>query len=521
MKIRLSTPIGIIGIIIFFLCMITAAGGAQAAPVKGGSITVGLNTDITAVDPHTTVAVVDANVLGHVFEPLLAFGDNLDIHPVAAESWEVSPDYKTYTFRLIKGKAFHNGREMTAEDVKYSIERIANPATKSPRASSFKVVDRIEIKDPYTVAIHLSEPNATFGFSLADLNPIIAIVPKEEIEKQGGVFKHPIGTGPFKFVEWAPDRHVILERFDGYKGPKGSRDGLAGERIAYLDRIKFVPVPEESVSIMALLNKEIDFLQYYPPAQVEKFRNDYSKKGLVLDEVTGLSWYQIYLGVTKPITDNVKFRQACAYAIDLDVVTQAAYSGNAKVNPSVIPPQSRFWTEYHNTWYKKDIGKAKQLLKEAGYNGEEVVLDTTKKYAAMYRQAVAVHSELAAAGVNVKLNVVEWPVLIKKCSEGDFQMLSYGVGPMPNAAQAYSYLKRNKFDQVSPRIKEIWTAAEGTADLKMLQALFAEAHKIQYEQVPWIQLYNYNYLQTFWNYVKGYQAINTGFIRFWGVWLEK
>jgi peptide/nickel transport system substrate-binding protein len=520
MRIRTSA-FGFIGILVVFLCFIAAEAVAQSTPVKGGGIVVGLNTDITAVDPHTTVAVVDANVLGHVFEPLLAYTENLDIHPVAAESWEVSPDYKTYTFRLIKGKTFHNGREMTAEDVKYSIERIANPATKSPRASAFKVVDRIEVKDKYTVAIHLKEPTATFPYSLADLNPVIAIVPKEEIEKQGGVFKHPIGTGPFKFVEWVPDRYVILERYDNYKGPKGSRDGLAGERMAYLDRIKFVPVPEESVSIMALLNKEIDYLQYFPPTQVEKYRNDYSKKGLVLDEVTGLSWYQIYFGVTKPVTDNVKFRQACAYAIDLDVVTQTAYSGHAKVNPSVIPPQSRFWTDYHKTWYKKDIEKAKQLLKEAGYNGEEVVLDTTKKYISMYRQAVAVQSELAAAGVNVKLNVLEWPVLIKKCTEGDFQMLSYGAGAMPNAAQAYSYLKRNKFDQVFPKIKEIWTAAESTTDLKTLQGLFAEAHKIQYEQVPWIELYNYNYLQAYWNYVKGYKAINTGVMRFWGVWLDK
>jgi ABC-type transport system substrate-binding protein len=360
MRIRTSA-FGFIGILVVFLCFIAAEAVAQSTPVKGGGIVVGLNTDITAVDPHTTVAVVDANVLGHVFEPLLAY------------------------------------------------------------------------KDKYTVAIHLKEPTATFPYSLADLNPVIAIVPKEEIEKQGGVFKHPIGTGPFKFVEWVPDRYVILERYDNYKGPKGSRDGLAGERMAYLDRIKFVPVPEESVSIMALLNKEIDYLQYFPPTQVEKYRNDYSKKGLVLD----------------------------------------------------------------------------------------VVLDTTKKYISMYRQAVAVQSELAAAGVNVKLNVLEWPVLIKKCTEGDFQMLSYGAGAMPNAAQAYSYLKRNKFDQVFPKIKEIWTAAESTTDLKTLQGLFAEAHKIQYEQVPWIELYNYNYLQAYWNYVKGYKAINTGVMRFWGVWLDK
>lgn len=494
---------------------------AEDKPKMGGTIKVGLNTDVTAIDPHTSVAVVNAIVLNHVFEPLLAYGEKLELLPVACESWDVDSDYKVYTFHLMKGKLFHNGREMTAEDVKFSLERIMDPKI-CPRAKHFKDVDSVEVKDKYTVQINLKNSFAGFPHLLAYLNPVMAIVPKEELAKEGGVFKrHPVGTGPYMFEEWKPDRHILLKTFPDYKGPSGPRNGLGGARIAYLDEIKLVPIPEESVSIMALLNKEIDLLQYFPPKYVDKYKTDYSKKGLNLQEVPGLSWYQIYFGVTKPVTKNQKFRQACAYAVNIDKVTQAAYLGHAKSNPSVIAPSNQYRTPYHDTWYKKDLDKAKALLKEAGYNGEEVVLDTTKKYIAMFRQAVAVQAELKEAGINVRLNVVEWPVLLKKCVKGDFQMLSYGAGAMPNPALAYAYLKRNKFEEVMPRMKEIREAAMVTADLKQLQNLFQEAHKIIYEQVPWIQLYNYNYLQAHWDYVKGYKTLNHGFPILWGVWIDK
>ena len=503
------------------LALSLAPGFAADKPKFGGGITVGLNTDLTAVDPHTSVAVVNAIVLHHVFEPLLAYGEKLELMPVACESWEANKDCSVYTFHLRKGKLFHNGREMVAEDVKFSLERVMDPKV-SPRAKHFSSVTAVEAKDKYTVVVKLNKPFAGFPHLLAYINPVIAMVPKEELAKQGGIFKdHPIGTGPYMFAEWKPDRYILLKKFDKYTGPTGARSGLGGERIAYLDTIKLVPLPEESVSIMALLNKEIDLLQYFPPKYVEKYNKDYAKKGLKLNEVPGLSWYQVYFGVGKPVTNNLKFRQACAYAIDLDKVTQAAYLGHARSNPSVIARGSVYRTDYHDTWYKYDPAKAKALLKEAGYKGEPVVLDTTKKYIAMFRQAVAVQAALQAVGVNVKLNVVEWPVLLKKCVKGDFQMLSYGAGGAPNPALAYAYLKRSGLEDTVPRLKEIKEAALMTADLGQLQKLYEEAHRITYEQVPWIQLYNYNYLQAHWNYVKGYKTINTGFPILWGVWLDK
>jgi len=500
------------------LCGAVGEGMAQPAPKKGGMINVGLNTDVTAVDPHTHQADVNALVLHHVFEGLIAHGDNFQLLPVLAEKWEASPDFKNFTFHLRKGKLFHNNREMVADDVKFSIERIMKI---HPRRELLKNVERVEILDKYTVRLHAKEPDASILFALGGLSPLMAIVPKEEVEKQGGAFKHPIGTGPYKFVEWKPDQYLLLERFDRYKPQPGPMSGYGGERIAYVDRIKFIPIAEESVATMALLNKEIDFLQYVPFKNVEKFQKEYSQRGIVVDSRAGESWYQVFFGLDKPVTKNLKFRQACAYAIDRQAVMRAAIRDYGVVNPSLVLPSSEYYTPHHKEWYPKDLNKAKQLLQEAGYKGEEVEIVTNKKYMQMFSIAVAVQSELAEVGVKTKLNVVEWAIQTERMNKGDFQILSHGIGPRPDPSMAYSYLQIvSGFEKPYPRIKEILAQTSHTLDVGKRKRLFEEAHSLMIEGVPMINFYNYNYVNAYWNKVKGYKNWSSQ-PRFWGVWIDK
>jgi len=456
-----------------------------------------------------------------VVEPLLAYSKDLKIVPVVAESWAVSDDYKTYTFNLIKGKKFHDGSEMTAEDVKFSVERMMDPKT-CGRAKQFADVDRIEVVDKYTAKIHMKTSNAGFPHALAYISPLMGILSKKDVEKQGGEFKYLIGTGPYKFVEWKPDQHVILEKFAGYKGQTGPRDGMGGERKAYLDKITFVPIPEESVSVMALLNKEVDLMTGFPPKYMEKYESEYSKKGVVADEIAGLVWVGVHFIVTNPVVDNVKFRQACAYAMDIKSLAKAGFMGHAEVNPSAVAKSNQFWTPYHETHYKQDLAKAKKLLKESGYNGEEVLLDTTKKYNYFYKIAVAAHAQLQAAGVNVKLNVLDWPALIKKIVGGTSQMYILGSSPMPDPALAYAYLERNnRFMDINPEAAEIRQNAMKTADFKIRKKQFEQLHKICYEEVPWVLCCNYNRINAHRDYVKGHEVLPTGIPRLWGVWMDK
>lgn len=506
------------------LCLLLVFGVAgtmaESTPKECDIIKLGINTDVTGVDPHTSAAVVNAIVLGHMFEPLVAYGNRLEILPVLAESWEVSPDLQTYTFKLRKGRKFHNGREMVADDVKYSIRRILDPKTKNPRAKSLSIITGIETPDKYTVVFKLNKPSAGFLDLLAYISPVIAIVPKEVVEAQGGEMTKPVGTGPYKFVAWEPDRYILMERFDDYQPLPGPRNGQAGAKIAYAKQIKFVPIGEESAAVMALLNKEIDILQYYPAKLFKRYQENYKDQGLGLQELTGISWYQIFFGMDQPVTKNLNFRKACALAIDLGRVTQTAFMGHAKVNPSFVPTLSQYHTPAHDKWYKKDVAKAKELLKESGYKGEPVYIDCTKKYAAMYRQAVAVQSELEAIGVNAKLRVLEWPILLSKFYKGNYQILSFGIGGRPNPTLAYNMLRRNKFTEAFPRMEEIILTASKTLDVEKRKKLFEEAHLLNMDKVGSINFYNYNYLQAYQNYIHGYEVINTGYPRLWGVWRD-
>ncbi len=516
-----KTALYTVCLILFVLIWGAVEGGAQSTPRRGGRITVGISADVVGVDPHTTSAAITAVVMNHCFERLVGYGESLELVPVLAERWEVPADLKTYTFHLRKGKVFHNGREMVAADVKYSLERIMDPKTGNPRRSTLKNIERIEAVDKYTVRIHMKKPDASLLAALAYPTPIMAVVPREEVEKQGGVMKIPVGTGPYRFVEWKPDRYVLLERFDGYKPQPGPINGFGGERIAYLDKIKFVPIAEESVATMALLNKEIDFLLHVPFKNVEKFQKDYSKRGIAIDEVEGLSWYGLFFGCNKPITKEVKFRQACAYAIDRKLVTDAATRGYAAVNSSFVAVRNHSYTPAHKKWYPKDKEKAKRLLKESGYQGEEIPLLTSKRYAMIYDQSVAFQAELAAVGIKTKLDVLEWPIMMDRMYSGNYQMISFGVSAKPDPALSYLEVSYAGFEEQFPRLKEIREKANATLDVATRTKLFEEAHGVIYEGVPAIIAYNYNHHNAYWNYVKGFKLFCTNQPRFWNVWMEK
>jgi peptide/nickel transport system substrate-binding protein len=191
------------------------------------------------------------------------------------------------------------------------------------------------------------------------------------------------------------------------------------------------------------------------------------------------------------------------------------------VNSSFIDVQNAFYTPAHQEWYKKDLKKAQQLLKEAGYKGEEIEIVTTKKYAMMYNIGVAVQSELAAAGIKTKLKVIEWANVLNLLYSGDYQILTFGVSPRPDPVTSYLYLKYNGFDDQYPRMKQVRDEAQTTLDFEARKKLFEEAHRLVYQGVPAIVFFNYNYFHAYWNYIKGYKMWNTNFPRFWGVWLEK
>ncbi|NNG00801.1 MAG: ABC transporter substrate-binding protein [Desulfobacteraceae bacterium] len=492
-----------------------------AAPQRGGTLNIGINTDITAIDPHTTTAAITASVMGHVYERLIGLGENLELVPVLAERWEISDDNLQITFYLRKGKLFHNGQEMTADDVKFTFDRIRTPEIKFGRKKDFADIDRIEVVDKYTVRFYMKKSNLSMLYSMAYLSPLVAVVCEDEVEKQGEKMTNPIGTGPYKFVEWKPDRHILLERFEKYVPQPGPKNGFGGERVAYLDKLKFIPITEESAATMALLNKEVDLLVYVPFGMVEQFKNNYAKKGIVLEEKTSPNWGEIQIHMQKPVVENLKFRQAMAYAIDRDIVLQAALKGHGTPHSSWVARKNAYYTPFHDKWYEKDTAKAKKLLKEAGYNGEEVNISVSKKYPMHFGIAVAVQSELQAVGINAKLKVMEWANLIKAMYGNDFEILICSHTARPDPVTAYFYMKLNGMEEKYPRMAQIKEEAAGTLDTQKRIALFEEAHQMCIDTVPSYVFYNQNIVQAWQDNVKGYTIWEAGMQRYWGVWKEK
>ncbi len=231
-----------------------ANAAAAGTPVSGGTLRVALTASAPSLDPHSGTHLAIREIGMHIFENLLTFDSRFQVVAQLAERWETSADGKVYTFYLRKGVKFHNGREMTAEDVKASVDRFRAMA---PRRNELDDLEKIEAVGPSTVRMTLKRVNAAFLAAIA--NPIcqLAILPKEAVEGKPINKVDIVGTGPYKFVEWIPDRWVRVARFPDYK-PEGTVDagGLGGARQAYADEIRFIPVPEPGARVAGLQTGE-------------------------------------------------------------------------------------------------------------------------------------------------------------------------------------------------------------------------------------------------------------------------
>ena len=218
----------------------------RANPRSGGTLTAAIGADPQGFDPHLTSAYSSFQVLENVFDTLVAVDENLNIVPALAESWEVSDDGLSWTFSLRPGVTFHNGRALTADDVKYSYERILDPEVGSGASWRLGAVASIDVIDDATVRINLNEPNPGLLAKLGGYKGM-AIVP-QEVADAGELDRNPVGTGPFKFVSYTPGDSVVLEANPDYWE----------EGKPYLDQIVFKPIPDDTVRLTNLQTGEVD-----------------------------------------------------------------------------------------------------------------------------------------------------------------------------------------------------------------------------------------------------------------------
>src|SRR5262245_55057411 len=376
---------------------------------QGGEMTVTFKDDLITLDPAIGYDWKNWSVIKSVFDGLMDYKPGTtELVPDLAESYEVSDDGLTYTFKLRHGVKFHNGREMTAADVKYSLERTCNPATQSPGAGYYGALKGfddfqagkateltgVQAVDDYTVKIGLSRPDATI-FHLLALN-FSYVVPKEVVEAEGPDFGHkPVGTGAYKVTEWTSGQSLTLERNKDYF--------KAG--VPKLDKINFQIGQEPVVNLLRLQKGEIDFPgDMIPPAKFSEVMNDpeWSKQVIVADQLqTGYVTMNVNI---KPF-DNVAVRQAVNMAINKDRIVQVINNRAVPANQPLPPSMPGYDKSFKG--YAYDVAGAKAKLKEAGvgdgFETDLYVANTDPQP----RIAQAIQQDLSAIGIKANIKALD------------------------------------------------------------------------------------------------------------------
>lgn len=493
------------------LALPLAAGANTLDPnaTSGGGIVVTYKDDVATLDPAIGYDWQNWSMIKSIFDGLMDYAPGTtNLVPGLAESYSISDDGQTFTFKLRAGVKFHNGREMTAEDVVYSLNRVTNPATRSPGAGFFGAIKGYEemadgsasslagvhSDGPLSVTIELSRPDATFLHVMA-LN-FASIVPEEAVVAAGEDFgKHPVGTGAFSLGEWTIGQRLVFEKNADYW-----RAGLP-----YLDSITFEVGQEPIVALLRLQNGEVDIPgDGIPPAKFREVMGDPAQAARVVEGGQLHTGY-ITLNTQMPPFDNVKVRQAVNMAINKDRIIQVI-NGRAVSATQPLPPSMPGYTDNY-TGYAFDIEGAKALLAEAGFadgfETELFVMNTDPNP----RIAQAIQQDLAGIGVSVSIKSLAQASVIAAGGESDqapmiwsggmawiadFPDASNFYGPILGCAGAvqggwnWSWYCNEDLDTMATAADAITDPAKADERLQMWSDVYMKVM----EDAPWVPVFN-------------------------------
>ena len=449
------------------MTMSIALIGCSGDKAKDSSeIVVGIPQDLEdSLDPHKALAAGTKEILFNVYEGLLKPDSQGNYIPAVAEGYTVSEDLMTYTFKLRDGIKFHNGKNVTADDVKYSIDKFAGISDGSePLVSAFSVIEEVNIIDDKTVDVVLNTPDTDLPTYLAMVSA--AIIPKDN-ENPDTV---AIGTGPYKYVSRSPQENVICEAFDDYWGEKANIKNVTFKVEANADSI-----------VMDLLGGSIDFYARLTIDQVKQLNDEFSVYEGTMNLVQAL-----YLNNNVKPFDDVRVRQALSYATDVDEILDITAEGKGtKIGSSMFPAFGKYYDESLSELYPTDIEKAKELLKEAGYeNGFNMTITVPSNYQPHIDVAQVLAEQYKKIGVNAEIQLVEWNSWLSDVYTGrNFESTVIGVDASYLAASALlsrfeSTAANNFINFKSDAYDKAYNKTLTTADDDERTALYLECEKI-------------------------------------------
>ncbi len=366
------------------------ASAAQSGELPhGNSVTVGIAQDLSNLDPQLSKTAGIREVMFNMFEGLVKAGPDGSVVEAVASGYEISEDKRTYTFTLREGVTFHNGDSVTAEDVVYSLERCAGSENDGkPLVSAFSIVERIEAVEGGRVALTLSTPNLEF------INALTApIIPKDSGPT---ITETMIGTGPFRFVSYAPQDSLVMEKYDGYWNQ---------EKAAKLDKVTFKIIPDVNSLVIGLKGGTLDMVVHLPNTLEGEV-----KEGFTVHQDTMKLVQALYLNNAVEPFDNELVRQAMYYAIDVEEIIDFVCNGaGVATGTSMYPAKKDCFMPELAQRYPHDVEKAKQLLAQAGYaGGFEMSITVPSNYAQHMETAEVIIEQLKQVGITATLLPVEW-----------------------------------------------------------------------------------------------------------------
>ncbi|MEX2536646.1 MAG: ABC transporter substrate-binding protein [Trueperaceae bacterium] len=483
--------------------------GVSAAQQQGGTLTAAWAQDPVGLDPHITSAYSSFQILENVLDTLVTLDAEQNVVPSLAESWESSEDGLQWTFHLRDGLVFSNGRQMTAEDVVYTFERMLDPETGSGNAYLLAGVTDVEAPDEDTVVLTLDAPNVALLGHLA-VNKSVGIIARESVEDDT-INTRPIGTGPFQIVDFQPGNLVRLERNEHYW-----QDGLP-----YLDAIDIQILPDESVRRTALVSGDVDWAISVPAQSVEELRND---DDVIVDETTAGAYWYIGVNTESEPLDDPAVRQALAYALQRDNIVQAATFGVAEPTQDPIPSSSAWAFEYAP--YDYDPERARQLLEEAGVgDGFELEIMPTTQYEESIRIAQVMQQNLADVGVTANIRTLEWAQWLEEQGAGNYDTFVCSWNGLVDPDD-YFYAQHktgevfNFTGYSNESVDELLEEGRATQDFVERLPIYEQINRAIVDEAPYIYLYNPLNIHAYRPYVEGFEARPDQAVRFTETWLD-
>lgn len=464
-----------------------AALAAIPATASARTLVVGVQDNLTGLDPTNINDTLSQTSLRTVYQGLFGFDRDMKLVPLLAERFEASDDATEYTFHLRRGVKFHDGTDFDAEAVKVNIERLANPENRLSRRSLVSMVDRVEVVDPATVKVVLKEPFGAFPNNLA--HPGAMMISPAAIAKHGkDIGRNPVGTGAFKFKRWAADTFEVVRNEDYWKPDLPKVDGVT-----------IRSVPENGSRVAMLQAGEAQFITPLPPEMVTVAERNADLEVVKRPSIVG--WYVAMNTLKKPF-DDVRVRRALNYAVNKQAYCKVVENGFCDPLDSPLPSLLRFHQAQEP--YAFDLAKAKALLAEAGYpNGFETEMFGKNNTTAM-RAMQFLQQQFAQVGVKVAVTPLEagveaqriWSVAKPEDATVKMQFAGWSsstgdadwaLRPLlastsfPPAMFNVAYYRNEAVDKAIQ-------SAIGTADADKRAGFYAEAQKLIWQDAPWVFL---------------------------------